>query len=517
MIFHPASIRQLARTFVVAMLLGRVSGAAELNPNQDPSSPSRAAGIGLLLGETRGEALDRIALSNGETITGTLLNSRVQLASAFGPLDFETSMLSGIVFGAAGDKLDYCVSVNCDRLSGFLQDRVFRFRVEQGEEINVRRERISKIILRTRPNASAGGGSFCALENGDFFTARVLTDPLPILVGASNLTVLLKDVQTFVKAGDERVKLILKSQQTISGQLAIEDISVRLPIGVELKIYRDEFQSIDGRHDYFPDPQELPQLARFVKPNRSFGMDRQLSADLRKRLVLIPAGVFVMGSPTSEKDRGLDEGPATEVRFAKAFWMGKFEVTQAEYERLMGANPSQFTGDTNRPVEKVNWHEAMEYCARLTRHAMATGNLPDGYVYRLPTEAEWEYACRAGTTTRLSYGDDPEYALLESYAWFNGNAGSTTHPVGEKKPNPWGLHDMHGNVWEWCFDRSNGSLPGGAVANFSGPTEGSLRVARGGSWLYDGKFCRSANRDDYGPSNRCSDIGFRVVLAPAVP
>src|SRR5690606_4368903 len=135
--------------------------------------------------------------------------------------------------------------------------------------------------------------------------------------------------------------------------------------------------------------------------------------------------------------------------------------------------------------------------------------LPPGYIYRLPTEAEWEYACRAGTSTRFSYGDDPTTAALRDYAWFIGNSDSSSHPVGQLQPNPWGLHDMHGNVWEWCLDIWGASYPGGSIPDYTGPAEGWLRVARGGSWLYDPAFSRSANRDDYGPENRCSDIGFR--------
>jgi formylglycine-generating enzyme required for sulfatase activity len=148
--------------------------------------------------------------------------------------------------------------------------------------------------------------------------------------------------------------------------------------------------------------------------------------------------------------------------------------------------------------------------------AETDGLLPKGYAYRLPTEAEWEYACRAGTATRFSYGDDRSDARLGEYAWFMHNSDSTTQPVGLKQPNPWGLHDMHGNVWEWCLDRWEGALPGGCITNSPVAPQGNLRTARGGSWLYGGNACRSSNRDDYSPWNRCSDIGFRVVLAPVL-
>jgi formylglycine-generating enzyme required for sulfatase activity len=231
-------------------------------------------------------------------------------------------------------------------------------------------------------------------------------------------------------------------------------------------------------------------------------------------MVWIPAGEFTMGSPIDEAGRDVDEGPQTRVAIPKGFWMGKCEVTQGEFQKVMETNPSNARGDTNCPVEKVSWFDAMQYCVKRTQVEMLSGKLPKGCIYRLPTEAEWEYACRAGTTTRFSYGDDRGEFRLGEYAWFIRNGESMTHPVGILKPNPWGLHDMHGNVWEWCCDRMPSILPGGSVTNFPAVAEGSLRAARGGSWLYEGKACRSANRDDYGPSNRCSDVGFRVVLAP---
>ena len=227
-------------------------------------------------------------------------------------------------------------------------------------------------------------------------------------------------------------------------------------------------------------------------------------------LVKIEPGTFMMGSPGHNSD----EGPPTRVTISKGFSMSKYEVTQGQYEAVMGANPSRFKGNLNLPVENVSWVDATNFCAKLTEQERQAGRLPDGYVYRLPTEAEWEYACRAGTTTRFSYGDDPEYVELGEYAWYDENSSSRTHPVGQKKPNPWGLYDMHGNVWEWCLDWYSGSYPGGSVTDPKGPSSGSFRVIRGGSWYVSARFCRSAIRDWFVPSLRHSRLGFRVVLAP---
>jgi formylglycine-generating enzyme required for sulfatase activity len=230
-------------------------------------------------------------------------------------------------------------------------------------------------------------------------------------------------------------------------------------------------------------------------------------------LVWIPAGQFLMGSPYNEAGRDVDEGPQRQVVIPQGFWIGKCEVSQAEYEKVMGTNPSNSNQDPNLPVEKVNWFEAMDYCAKLTRLAETAGWLPKGHAFRLPTEAEWEYCCRAESTTAYACGDDSSELQLGQYAWFTRNSDFGSKPVGTRKPNAWGLYDMHGNVWEWCLDRLEPGTQAGTITNTPAAAAGGLRVARGGSWLYDAKACRSANRDDYSPANRCSDIGFRAVLA----
>jgi len=209
-------------------------------------------------------------------------------------------------------------------------------------------------------------------------------------------------------------------------------------------------------------------------------------------MVSIPAGTFVMGSPDDEQDRESVEGPQTTVTISKTYWMSKYEVTQRQYEELMGNNPSKFkNAEINWPVENVNWNDAVEFCRLLTEQEKSAGRLKDGYEYRLPTEAQWEYACRAGTTTRFSYGDDN--SELGKYAWYGDNSEGITHPVGEKLVNPMGLYDMHGNVWEWCSDWF-GNYSGGEQVDPVGSNSGSVRGVRGGSWFNVGGLCRSAFR-----------------------
>jgi len=215
---------------------------------------------------------------------------------------------------------------------------------------------------------------------------------------------------------------------------------------------------------------------------------------------LIPAGTFIMGDARVDKD-----WTPHEVILTTSFKMGVHEVTQAQYEQVMGVNPSEFKGADN-PVEKVSWDDAVEFCRRLSDlpAEKAAGN-----VYRLPTEAEWEYACRAGMTTKYSFGDDE--SDLGDYAWYGDNSDGNTHPVGGKKPNAWGLYDMHGNVWEWCQDWY-WDYPSGSVTDPRGP-RGSNRVVRGGSWGFTAEGCRSADRYGLGPSDR--NGGFRVSLSPS--
>jgi formylglycine-generating enzyme required for sulfatase activity len=235
-------------------------------------------------------------------------------------------------------------------------------------------------------------------------------------------------------------------------------------------------------------------------------------------MVFIPPGTFRMGSPTNEVDRFGDERPQTAVTISRGYWMGKYEVTQGEYLSLMSTNPSSFPDDTNRPVETVSWDDATAYCATLTQRERGAERIATNCVYRLPTEAEWEYACRGWTSTRFSYGDDPGYTNLTSYAWYSDNSGGTTHPVGQKLPNPWGLYDMHGNVWEWCQDWY-GEYPGGVAIDPQGPVSGAFRVIRGSYWSYYTGSCRSALRYywPFSPDFWASVLGFRVVLAPGQP
>ena len=225
-------------------------------------------------------------------------------------------------------------------------------------------------------------------------------------------------------------------------------------------------------------------------------------------MVWCPPGSFMMGSPTSENPRDNDE-TQHKVMLTKGFWMGKYEVTQRQWESVMGDNPSRFKG-ADRPVEQVSWNDCQEFIRKIN----ASGEV----MVSLPTEAQWEYACRAGTTTPFSFGS----SLNGDKANCDGNYpyGTTakgqyreaTAPVGSYSPNAWGLYDMHGNVWEWCADWY-GDYPTGSVTDPTGPASGSIRVLRGGGWFSHAHRCRSALRNRYVPGFRYGDLGFRLVCS----
>ncbi|MFO0957205.1 MAG: family 16 glycoside hydrolase [Isosphaeraceae bacterium] len=246
------------------------------------------------------------------------------------------------------------------------------------------------------------------------------------------------------------------------------------------------------------------------------------------KLILIEPGEFDMGAPPSDRAAGAAEKPRHKVKITRAFYLGETEVTRAQYRKLRDKDPSKFRDDDNLPVEQVTWFEAASYCNALSvrdklepyyliegNRVTTQGRLSEGY--RLPTEAEWEYACLAGSVMPYSFG--ARAADLGDYAWFNGNSGERTHPVAGKKPNAWGLFDMHGNVWEWVGDRFDANYYAQSPASDpAGPVRPGNHLFRGGSWMRDAGLARATARYEMSPDFRGTDIGFRVARnAPARP
>jgi len=250
-------------------------------------------------------------------------------------------------------------------------------------------------------------------------------------------------------------------------------------------------------------PQQVGAAGKTKGPPKELTVD--LGNGVKLEMVLIPAGEFMMGSPGWDNAFNDDEKPRHQVRITKPFYLGKYEVTQEQWQVVMGSNSSYSKGP-KKPVDNVTWEGCQKFVDKLNEKFGAGRGK-----FQLPTEAQWEYACRAGSTTRYCYGDDE--SGLREYAWYGGGS---PHPVGQKKPNAWGLYDMHGNAWEWCADwHDRNYYAKSPTDDPTGPAErvGSSRVYRGGCAACPASHCRSAYRGHDGPGDR-DDMGLRVSLLP---
>ena len=287
------------------------------------------------------------------------------------------------------------------------------------------------------------------------------------------------DLQTATKAapGIARLDAALANREKFQAEDILAELENLIPSDPRMAALRDKVAALPG-------------------PKKNLSID--LGGGVTMEFVLIRPGSFIMGSDKSQQK---EDKPAHKVTITKPFYLGKYEVTQEQWEKVMGSNPSIYRGP-KRPVERVNWDDCQSFLAKL-REKNA------GQKFALPTEAQWEYACRAGSTGDFCYGDGD--ANLGEYAWYVDNSGGRTYPVGEKRPNAWGLNDMHGNVWEWCND-AFGSYSSEAVSDPMGASSGA-HVLRGGGWCSVPDSLRSACRINDSTEGRFFDvIGFRCVL-----
>jgi formylglycine-generating enzyme required for sulfatase activity len=288
-----------------------------------------------------------------------------------------------------------------------------------------------------------------------------------------------------------------------------------------------------------PPPAVAPFDAQKAKEHQAgwgkhLGMPVEITNSIGMKLALIPPGEFTMGSPKEliEEEMRLyggddwyrallpGEGPQHQARITKPYWLGVTAVTQEEYQRVLGSNPSKFQGDPKRPVEQVSWDDAVEFCRRLSE-LPAEKAAKRRYV--LPMEAQWEYACRAGSTGRWCFSPQRnpsprvvEEKIVGDYGWSNANTDVPNHPVAQKRANVWGLYDVYGNVWEWCADWYDRDFYAKSpIDDPMGPPGGSFRVLRGGGWRYPAGICRSACRDRFEPGSRDGHLGLRACLVLA--
>ncbi|TSA05684.1 MAG: hypothetical protein D4R77_07910 [Planctomycetaceae bacterium] len=344
-------------------------------------------------------------------------------------------------------------------------------------------------------------------SNSSFDNSEYINDILPEFNRSTPLDFSTKRILRFALAGAvlfvvmiiciEAWKLYQKFENTMDEGAPPAKSSVPKPLVPPKPVDSSSIDQKKSATSIVPVPGSAQRAdeTKLQKATNSIGM----------KFVEIPTGEFMMG----------EGNDAVAVTLERPFLLGKYEVTQGQWKKVMNLEPwagqgGVQIGDDNA-ASYVNCDDATNFCKKLTAIERKTGKLKANEEYRLPTEAEWEYACRAGTKTEFSFGDDE--LKLGEYAWFKGNADDVdekyTHKVGVKMPNPWGLHDMHGNVWEWCSDWHGDALSGGTDP--VGPNVGSLRVIRGGGWGYDPGSCRSANHDSGDPSARNDYLGFRVA------
>jgi formylglycine-generating enzyme required for sulfatase activity len=262
--------------------------------------------------------------------------------------------------------------------------------------------------------------------------------------------------------------------------------------------------------DRFPEPEPEPEETVNVSP----ATGKTYKNSIGMEFIEIPAGEFLMGCSKGDTECSVDEKPQHKVKITKSFYIGRFEVTQGQWKKVMGNNPSHFANCAEEcPVEQVSWNDIQDYIGKLCEREKQSP-----CKYRLPTEAEWEYAARAGVSTRSPTGGSKYYwgdTINDAYLWYVNNSGNATHPVGKKKPNAWELYDMSGNVWEWVGDWYDSSYyKNSPSADPKGGNSGGCRSLRGGSWIGSAKSCRFSYRNFNIPVNRNSYHGFRLVLLP---
>ena len=484
--------------------------------------------ISTVFQQQRSEKEDIIIFRNKDTLRGQVVNDRLSMATQYGMVNIPVHMCAGISFEGSQNNTETVVTVNFNRFTGIITDKTIKFKHgSSGTVIPVRKEKIRYILLKKDANESSLQGNYpqsdlFVMTNGDLLSGELIERKITVSTDNARIPVNLSDIKTIKINSYDNVKAVITrtTGEIIQGSIDTDEISIDLEMGSKIEaVYKDKFNWV------FVDQARSQAPTRFARaapagaesgyvsftdtgtPGKTIEVNLEPSLGnrgTRMKLALIPAGNFVMGSGASEKDRNDDEVPVREVIVSNNFYMGIYEVTQEQYIAVMGSNPGKFS-DLNNPVEQVSWEHAILFCKRMSEITKME--------VTLPTEAEWEYAARAGSRTRFYFGDNE--GELDACAWYKKNSEDKTHPAGQKKPNAFGLYDMHGNVYEWCIDWYQGNYMNLAGKDPTGPKSGSHRVIRGGGWNSDESICRSANREYGMPGLRNSNLGFRVVIIPS--
>jgi formylglycine-generating enzyme required for sulfatase activity len=476
--------------------------------------------ITTLFDQTRSDKDDIIYFRNNDVLRGKIINETISIATQYGKLEIPLRSCAGISFDGTVTNTETVITVNFNRITGIITDRIINFMDgSSGAKIPIRKEKIRFLLLRKTPFEldflkDYEKSDLFIMTNGDVLSGESVERDVEIRTIYSEIPVSFSEIKNVVMQGGDNLNAVITKTngETIRGMLKTEEFSLKLEIGLELPaIYTGKFAKIfvDEAHEQAPallgikqpifGESEGAQSFAYLTSNRIITLD--MGKNVTMNFVQIPAGKFLMGSSNNEVGHRKDEEPLREVTISQPFYMGVYEVTQEQYEAVMGSNLSLFRGAT-KPVDSVSWDDATAFCKKLSQKT--------GKIIKLPTEAQWEYACRAGSITRFYFGEDD--TSLQDYAWYDKNSEKSTHQVGQKKPNAFGIYDISGNVWEWCADWYSDSYENASTIDPSGPVHGEYRVLRGGDWFDDTMYCRSAFRIWLLPVCRYFNCGFRVVM-----
>ncbi|GAB6051225.1 hypothetical protein JCM17960_00450 [Magnetospira thiophila] len=448
---------------------------------------------------------DDVLMRNGDRFKAKLLQDAVSILTPYGRLAVPRSAIAELHLTGDNKNVETILTVYGGRFSGQLLDDKIEVEVA-GNPLPLRKEKVASIKLAPAGKPADPKTSVqVMMRNTDAFSVDLVTTEFKVRTSYGELAFPKDKIKEIAFEGNQRVigKITLKENQGVfQGDLLNEDIEIRTAFGAGLLVYKDKLAMVDLMPEKLGETVGVVAQATF--PPKTATASKQSGQSFQDCpqcpvMVVIPSGSFRMGDLSG--GGGSDEKPVHRVSIDYAFAVGKYEVTQQEWEFIMGGNPSRFSG-IDRPVEQVSWDDAQEFIRKLIKKT--------GKKYRLLSEAEWEYVARAGTDTKWSCGNSD--LCLNDVAWFDKNSGSQTHSVGGKQPNPFGVHDMHGNVWEWvqdCYQDRYANTPTDGSAREG--NNSCHRVVRGGSWSNVPRDLRSAYRDWGPPDGRDSYLGFRLA------
>jgi len=467
--------------------------------NTEPVMPA----IETVLDMERTKDVDILLLRNGDKLTGTVVNENFSIRTSYAHIVIESKYIAGINLEGGANNIESIITVNNNRFSGFIDDAFISFKLTSGQLLEIGHEHLLKIIFQQRPQETAGmkWRQFMQLKDGDYFHGQILTKDITISTTYAKIPLDFATTESITLIGDANPLTTVKmtNGDTVQGILETEDIEIELDIGSVIEVYQDRIDRIFFKEGYVPDSIPSKIMSSSVGAKGNF--------------ILVEKGSFTMGD-------------TLKVTLTYNFYIGKYEVTFNEYDVFCSATGRSKPDDRGwgrgqRSVIFVSWWDAIAYCnwlsgkENLPKAYDSNGDLldKDGRVttdpskvvgYRLPTEAEWEYAARGGNKSRgYKYAGSSTVGYV---AWYDS---SKTQEVGKKSPNELGIYDMSGNVWEWCSDWYGGysSL---AQTNPYNSTAGSYRVRRGGSWSNGSSDSLVASRSSYYPTHIYNDLGFRI-------